>query len=312
MTEVTAKKRNVLVLVLAGLVLGTVPIMLWLGRWKLAVVYFFAGIIVITLFFLLPILGLTDPVSIEGLDLTELLGLATLPISIVGIFHAIRLNREPSDDHWYMKWYVALIVPSALAFLLALIVRTFLLQPFNSPSGSNEPTLMVGDYFFVSKTAYSGEVNPQRGDIAVFKLTTNTDINYVKRVVGVPGDHIQMISSTLNINGKPVKLERLQLAPEFYDAEPIIYFRETLPNGRSYVIANMRDDGGADNTIEYVVPANHYFVMGDNRDNSDDSRFLDHVGYIPEENFVGRIVFRFWNSKGFSLVNRPEETYPKR
>jgi signal peptidase I len=310
MSEVTASKRNVLVLILAGLVLGTVPIMLWLGRWKLAIVYVIAGIIVAILFFLLPILGLIDPISIKGLDLTELLGLATLPISVVGIFHAIRLNREPSDDRWYTKWYIALIVPSAVAFLLAFIVRTFLLQPFNSPSGSNEPTLMVDDYFFVSKTAYKGEANPQRGDLAVFKLTTNIDIDYVKRVVGVPGDHIQMISGMLNINGKPVKLEKLQLAPEFYDTEPITYFRETLPNGRSYVIANMRDDGGADNTIEYVVPANHYFVMGDNRDNSDDSRFLDHVGYIPEENFTGPMVYRFWNSRGFSLANRPEETYP--
>jgi len=119
-----------------------------------------------------------------------------------------------------------------------------------------------------------------------------------------------MIQGVLNINGAPVKLQPITLAPKFYEETGIQFFRETLSSGRSYVIANMVDDGAADNTIEYIVPAGHYFALGDNRDNSEDSRFLDAVGYIPEENFVGPVVLHFWNSRGFGFANRPEEIYP--
>ncbi len=196
------------------------------------------------------------------------------------------------------------------ALIVALLVRTFLFLPFDIPSESNIPSLVVGDYVFVSKTAYGDGSPPQRGDMAVFKLPTDRDIDYVKRVVGLPGDRIQMINGVLNINGVPVKLEEIQLSPEFYRDRNFRFFRETLPNGRSYVIADETADGSADNTDVYAVPAGHYFTLGDNRDNSQDSRYLNAVGYVPESNFVGPVVFRFWNSNGFSLSNRPEETYP--
>jgi signal peptidase I len=196
------------------------------------------------------------------------------------------------------------------ALIVALLVRIFLFLPFDIPSESNIPSLVVGDYVFVSKTAYGDGSPPQRGDMAVFKLPTDRDIDYVKRVVGLPGDRIQMINGVLNINGVPVKLEEIQLSPEFYRDRNFRFFRETLPNGRSYVIADETADGSADNTDVYAVPAGHYFTLGDNRDNSQDSRYLNAVGYVPESNFVGPVVFRFWNSNGFSLSNRPEETYP--
>ena len=312
MIEAATNRRNIFVIVVAGLILGAFPIMLWLGRWRLAVAYLILGLIVGTSFFLLPILGMFQPLVIQGVDPTSLFGLVKFPVSVLGIFHAIKINKEPVERPPYSRWYIALVAPAAFGLLLAFVIRTFFYQPFNIPSLSNEPSLMVGDYVFVSKTAYHKGGSPQRGDVAVFKLPTNTEIDYVKRVVGLPGDRIQMIHGILNINGTPVKLEKLQLAPDFYREDPYTFYRETLPSGRSYVIANLQENGAADDTNEYVVPAGHYFTMGDNRDNSEDSRFLDAVGYVPEENFIGPVVFRFWNSRGFSLVNRPEEIYPSK
>lgn len=309
MTEVAANRRNVLVIVLAGLIVGPGPIMLWLGRWKLAISYFAIGIVAASLIILTPIWGFIQPIASQNVDPDTLFFLATLPVSTFGIFHALKINKEATDRPIYSRWYIALVAPTAITILLSFTVRTFLYQPFNAPSASGIPNLMIGDYFFVSKTAYTKGVPPQRGDMAVFKLPSNSNVDYVKRVIGIPGDRIQIFHGVLNINGVPVTLEEVQLAPEFYNDEQTKYYRETLPGGRSYVIADSYGDGVADNTGEYVVPAAHYFTMGDNRDNSEDSRF-EAVGYIPEENFIGPMVSRFWNSQGFSLWNRPEEIYP--
>ena len=158
---------------------------------------------------------------------------------------------------------------------------------------------------------------PKRGDVAVFKLPTNTEIDYIKRVIGLPGDRIQMRDGVLFINGEAVKKERVE---DYVDTgplgegggHPIQQYEETLPNGVKYRVLDQQPGGtgSVDHTDEYVVPADHYFMMGDNRDNSEDSRFLDVVGYVPEENFVGPVVFRFWTSKGFGLTSWPEEIHP--
>jgi signal peptidase I len=223
------------------------------------------------------------------------------------------------------------------ALLIAFFVRTFLYQPFNIPSGSMYPTLKVGDYLFVSKLSYGyskysfnfsfggfgqtwitccpiefpGRVVladvPKRGDVAVFKLPTNTEIDYIKRVIGLPGDRIQMKDGVLFINGAAVPKNRVE---DYVDSEnggegdgrPIAQYEEILPNGVKYRVLDEKPQGSADNTIEYVVPADHYFMMGDNRDNSEDSRYLDHVGYVPVENFVGRADIIFFSiSRGTSL-----------
>ena len=201
------------------------------------------------------------------------------------------------------------------ALLLALVVRTFLFQPFNIPSGSMKSTLLVGDYIFVSKFAYgysrysfpfgpplfSGRVwasQPKRGDVVVFKLPTDNETDYIKRVIGLPGDRIQMIGGVLHINGQAVKRERV---PDFVETEAdgstmrVTRYRETLPNGVSYDTLDLVENGIADNTQEYVVPPGHYFMMGDNRDNSTDSRFLSRVGYVPFENLVGRANIIFFS-----------------
>jgi signal peptidase I len=201
------------------------------------------------------------------------------------------------------------------ALLIALVFRTFLFQPFNIPSGSMKETLLVGDYLFVSKFSYgyshfslpfspplfSGRIwgaEPARGDIAVFRLPKDDSVDYIKRVIGLPNDRIQMIGGVLHINGMPVERERIEDFVET-DAEGTTTrakrWRETLPNGVSYTTLNLVDNGFYSNTPVYEVPAGHYFMMGDNRDNSQDSRVMSQVGYVPLENIIGRAQFIFFS-----------------
>ncbi len=202
------------------------------------------------------------------------------------------------------------------AVLLALVIRTVLFQPFSIPSGSMRPTLLEGDYLFVTKWAYgysryalpfspnlfSGRIwasEPERGDVAVFKFPPNPSIDYIKRVIGLPGDRIQVIDNVLHINGIPVKRE---LTGQIDDQDiteqigPVNVYRETLPNGVSYDTLDLSEGTPGDNTREFVVPEGHYFMMGDNRDNSTDSRF--NVGYVPAENLVGRANIIFFSIAG--------------
>jgi signal peptidase I len=205
------------------------------------------------------------------------------------------------------------------AGLIAIVIRTFLFQPFNIPSGSMENTLLVGDYLFVEKFSYGysrytfpfgawplgsqmhGRFmghDPQRGDVVVFKFPRDNSTDFIKRVIGLPGDHIQMKNDVLFLNGKPVPRERVgDFVGELDDQDGHwTQYRETLPGGKSYVVLDKYTDGPMDNTEEFVVPAGHYFMMGDNRDNSSDSR--EDVGYVPAENLEGRALFRFFSTDG--------------
>jgi signal peptidase I len=186
------------------------------------------------------------------------------------------------------------------------VIRTLLFQPFHIPSESMMPTLLVGDALFVSKFSYgysryslpfsppvfSGRLwasPPRRGDVVVFRHPRDATEDLIKRVIGLPGDHIQVMGGLLYINGQPVKRERMA---DFLDwdegGQPIRRWRETLPNGVSYTTLDLEDHGPLDDTQVYVVPPGHYFMMGDNRDDSTDSRVLGAVGYVPFENIVGR------------------------
>lgn len=202
-----------------------------------------------------------------------------------------------------------------VAVLLALLIRTFFFEPFNIPSGSMKPTLQVGDYLFVNKYAYGYSKHsfpfsmgpfegrelftmPRRGDIVVFKLPTNTRIDYIKRVIGLPGDRIQVVNGHLYLNRarvdrEPVGMRRIAEG----HAKPVamMEYIETLPDGTMHQILEETDGGDLDNTAEYVVPEGHFFVMGDNRDNSQDSRVSSLVGYVPFENLVGRASFLFFS-----------------
>src|ERR1700675_1633076 len=197
------------------------------------------------------------------------------------------------------------------AVLIALFVRTVAYEPFNIPSGSMVPTLLIGDYLFVSKFSYgysryslplgppliSGRIlftPPKRGDVAVFKLPRDNSTDYIKRVIGLPGDRIQMKEGRLFVNGEIVPREPIAKVhtEDFYGRETgVPTYRETLPGGVTHTIIQIQGDTGFNgNTQVFEVPAGNYFMMGDNRDNSTDSRVPPDqggVGFVPFENFVG-------------------------
>lgn len=197
------------------------------------------------------------------------------------------------------------------AVLIAMLVRTFAYEPFNIPSGSMKPTLLIGDYLFVSKIAYgysrhafpyswpafSGRIwsaPVTRGDVVVFKQPPDDTVDFIKRIVGVPGDRIQVKGGILYINDRPVERQE---AGQWVDDSGTVLTRyiETLPNGVQHSIVEESDDRPNDDTDVFEVPPGHYFAMGDNRDNSHDSRAW---GFVPEENLVGRASFIFYSTAG--------------
>ena len=207
------------------------------------------------------------------------------------------------------------------AGIIAVFIRTFFYEPFNIPSGSMEPTLLIGDYLFVSKFSYGysryslpwglplipGRVflrEPQRGDVVVFKLPRDPSVDYIKRVIGLPGDRVQVKHGLLYINGTAVKRERTDDCDLPVD-EPrgavFQHYWETLPNGLRHCIIEIGDDMALDNTEVFTIEPGHYFMMGDNRDNSADSRDPSSgVGQVPAENLVGRAQFVFFSTNGYA------------
>lgn len=229
---------------------------------------------------------------------------------------SIKSSRQPQISISEQKSEMGFIKTTLLALICAGIIRSFFFEPFHIPSSSMKPNLLIGDYIFVSKFSYgysrysfpfginffSGRIFknlPKRGDIAVFRLPSDPSINYVKRIIGLPGDNVQMRHGVLFINEE--RVDKI-LSGEFVDFEngqELLYqrFVEKFPKNLSpqnkevfTLDLTARDE---DDTGIYKVPEGHYFMMGDNRDNSQDSRFLNKVGYVPEENLIGKATIIF-------------------
>lgn len=215
-------------------------------------------------------------------------------------------------------WDLAKTVFYAVA--IALVLRIVIFQPFNIPSGSMKPNLLIGDFLIVSKPTYGysraslvypltrlplhGRIfasEPKRGDIVVFKNRKDGNKDYIKRVIGLPGDEVRMIEGRLYINGEPVKKDFIGNVAAQCDGRQteIPAYRETLTNGVSYVVNECYGDvGPLDNRGPYMVPQGHFFMMGDNRDQSQDSRVLELVGYVPLEDVVGKAERLFFSVDG--------------
>lgn len=207
---------------------------------------------------------------------------------------------------------------------LALVFRSFLFEPFHIPSGSMRPTLLEGDYIFVSKYSYGysrysfpfgslmnwagrvWETQPERGDVVVFRLPTDPSVDYIKRLVGLPGDRIRVNDGRLFVNDHMIdRVQEEDFAFRINGVEKrVLRYREVMPSGKAYVTLDESAFGEVDYTEEYVVPEGHYFMMGDNRDNSIDSRYTEKVGYVPAENLIGRaemILFSVDKTSGFEF-----------
>lgn len=215
------------------------------------------------------------------------------------------------------------------AILIAILIRTVWFEPFKIPSGSMYPTLYVGDYLFVSKYTYGyskhsmpwsiplfeGRIwqdEPQRGDVVVFKYPRDNKTDFIKRVIGLPGDKIKLEKGRLYINGELIKREQIEdFAPrnEQGSVERFRQYIETLPNGVEHKILEVSDNEPNDNFNELEIPQGNYFMMGDNRDHSDDSRV--NVGFVPDENLVGKARFLFFSHNQEEAWYKPWE-WPKK
>ena len=282
-------------------------------------------------------IALLSVFGLSGLATTEAYGYGLIAVSvlfvILDIWTVVLMVRMTGAVQGFgiFRSILSLCALPLLAVLLALPIRFFAYQPFSIPAASMSPNLIPGDYIFASKFAYgysrysvplplgiTGRIwgaEPKRGDLVIFRLPKDTATDYVKRVVGLPGDRIQMIGGVLQINGQPVELRRIE---DFIGAASTCNMArngeakmarhvETLPDGRQYEILDCRSGSEGDDTKVFEMPPGHYFMMGDNRDNSNDSRFS--VGFVPYENLVGRVSVIFFSMSGDGGTLRRERMF---
>ncbi len=216
------------------------------------------------------------------------------------------------------KFFIENIKTLFYALVIAIIIRSLFIQPFYIPSSSMEPNLLVGDRLFVTKYSYGYSKHsfpfsppffkgrlffsePERGDVVVFKTPADNRTDYIKRLIGLPGDQIQFINSNLYINNSEILKSRISSKDKIYCGKKTIdvfTFEESLPNKKKYKSVYLKDYSFQNSDI-FIVPEDHYFFLGDNRDCSKDSRFLTSVGYVHKDNLVGEARFIFFSSDKF-------------
>lgn len=295
---------------------------LWIGRGKRAAWFFFAVVAAMVAFLLaivsgaasIPVSKTIGPVGYELL-FTAIIGLISLAL-------VLPARTSSTPDRWYSKggWVTLLTLLALLAYAsFAILFRGLIAQTFSTPASSMMPTLLEGDLFVADKRAYGYSDNsfpfpvglgkgriwaaaPLRGDVVVFKYPVDQHYDYVKRVIGLPGERVQVIDGIVHINGVALQREPVELNIKGYEAEGAVY-REMLPEGGSYLTIDLRPDAPLDNTPDYLVPDNAYFVMGDHRDNSADSRVF---GFVDASLLVGRAERIYWNVEGLDIEGRSD------
>lgn len=237
---------------------------------------------------------LSDPMIFLGFVGATLAILFAMAVDVVRL--AVRQPQIPAN--WYNRWWIYLGIFVAAVGITGAVEFTgghsiLAVRTFSTPSNSNAPTLRVGDHFVADNKAYVTTM-PVRGDMVVFRLPRDESINYVKRVMGLPGDRIQIIDGIVSINGIAVTRERMEdfVQP---DGQAVPQYLETLPDGRSFLTLDLVSASLADNFTEMTIPPDHYFVLGDNRDNSTDSRFPN-VGAVPRGNIFARVGGVYYSS----------------
>ena len=283
---------------------------LYVGRPKRALLAVATSI----LFLIIPWLGLGGWLA-RPWTIFILIGLSIVAFIGFAIDAAcIAANSSNYAPRWYNRWwlYLGLAIAGMALGWLPDVAEAFSKKPvrsFSIPSSAMEPTLRVGDYAFADMRAFDA-TEPSRGDIVVFTLPRDASTIYVKRIVALPGEKVQMKSGILHIDGQAVPIVdagtyMLDSPTEPKNSTPARLKRETLPNGVSHATLDLVDNGFYDNTPVYQVPPGHYFMMGDNRDNSTDSRGPSQFGYIPRANVSGRISWIYWSRDLSRIGTKP-------
>ena len=271
---------------LLTLIFGPFIGMLYLGRGRLALLYL--ALVLVGAAIVLMLL----PPTIAGGFSPDTLTLLAFPVTLAGAVQAFFLARRRDASvppRWYSRWY-ALLGFILFAPALAFGIRTFLYQPFNTVSASMAPALNPGDYVLATKFAYNSRA-PARGDVVVFRVPVHGGVIYVKRIVGLPGEHIQVRHGLLVINGVAAAQRRVPLPCDDAPSCKNVQYDESLPGGRHILVLRQSESGELENTGTYTVPANSYFVLGDNRDDSDDSRAS--IGFVAGADITGRVERKY-------------------
>jgi len=317
-------KRNPYLTFLLAFIFGAPSILLWHGRFRTALAFFLGFNVAVLLPIALFRVGIdTSLMSLPVPTSNSASGAVVFFLVTLGaLFLAFRVYRLEARPVWYANWKVAFLGFGLLSMLLALGFRTFVLQPFSIPASSMEPSLRKGDIILVSKFAYGYSrhsfpfsaapiekrvfiAEPNRGDIAVFKNRDGVD--YVKRIVGLPGESVSVRGGVVHIDGEPARMEAMEYPEGARYCENRLAscttYLETLPGSLPHVVIDIAKGTAADDTREFLVPAGHYFMMGDDRDNSNDSRFG--LGFIPYENLIGRVWTVIYNTESIAYDGRP-------